>query len=90
MLDASPQIIEKNQDLPLPSAVTPVGQFEIPQYQCKEDDEPWVIINQGYIYYLGENNDIMQTTFSDLTKSKRIYHCPGWGNHLFNDERISS
>jgi hypothetical protein len=78
--------IQKNQDMPLLPAITPVGQFEIPQYQCKEEDEPGVIVNHGYIYYLGENNDIMQTTFSDLTKSKKVYHCPGWVIHLFNDE----
>ena len=78
--------IQKNQDMPLPPAVTPVGQFVIPQYQSKEGDKPEVIVNNGYIYYLGENNDIMQTTFSDLTKSKKIYHCPGWVIHLFNDE----
>lgn len=68
------------------SAVTPVGQFEIPQYKGKEEDEPEVIVNHGYIYYLDENNDIMQTTFSDLTKSKKVYHCSGWAVHLFNDE----
>lgn len=78
--------IQKNQNMPLPPAVTPVGQFKIPQYQSKEEDKPEVIVNHGYIYYLGENNDIMQTTFSDLTKSKKVYHSPGWIVNLFNDE----
>ena len=78
--------IQKNQAMPLPPAITPVGQFELPQYQHKEGDKPEVIVNHGYIYYLGENNDIMQTSFSDLTKSKKVYHCPGWIINLFNDE----
>lgn len=79
--------IQENKDMPLPQpAITPAGQFEIPQYQCKEGDKPEIIVNHGYIYYLGENNDIMQTSFSDLTKSKTIYNSPGWVNNLFNDE----
>lgn len=79
--------IEENQDTPLPQpAVTPVGQFELPQYKVKEGDKPEIIVNHGYIYYLGENNDIMQTSFADLTKSKTIYHSMGWINNLFNDE----
>jgi hypothetical protein len=79
--------IEQNQDMSLPQpAITPVGQFELPQYKVKEGDKPEIIVNHGYIYYLGENNDIMQTSFSDLTKSKMIYHSMGWINNLFNDE----
>ncbi len=80
-------LIQENQDMPLSQpAITPVGQFELPQYQCKEGDKSEIIVNHGYIYYLGENNDIMQTSFSDLTKSKAIYNSSGWINNLFNDE----
>lgn len=79
--------IVQNQDISLPQpAITPVGQFELPQYKVKEGDKPEIIVNHGYIYYLGENNDIMQTSFADLTKSKTIYHSMGWINNLFNDE----
>ena len=84
--------IEKGRNEPLPpeadseATVTPIGQFTLPQYQNKEGDRPEVIVNHGYIYYLGKNNDIMQTSFSDLTKSKKIYRCPGWVTRLFNDE----
>ncbi len=65
---------------------TPIGQYQIPNYQPSNDEAPEVIVNQGYIYYLGENHDILQTSFCDLTKSKTIYACPGWVIHLFNDE----
>ncbi|MDF2656676.1 MAG: hypothetical protein K0R19_3150 [Bacillota bacterium] len=80
-------LIQENQDVPLPQpAITPVGQFELPQYKVKEGDKPEIIVNHGYIYYLDGNNDIMQTSFADLTKSKTIYHSMGWINNLFNDE----
>lgn len=84
--------IQKNQDMPLPSsaisgsAVTPAGRFDLPRDRYKGEEKPEVIVNHGYIYYRGENNTIMQTTFSDLTKSRKVYDCPAGIMNLFNDE----
>ncbi|HML37406.1 MAG TPA: copper amine oxidase N-terminal domain-containing protein, partial [Bacillota bacterium] len=84
--------IEKNRDgSPTPSAVsgsavTPVGQFDLPRAGYTDKERPEVIVNHGYIYYIEKNNAIMQTTFSDLTKPRKVYDCPGWVAVLFNDE----
>ena len=68
------------------SAVTPAGQFELPRDRSTDEDRLEVIVNHGYIYYVGQDDSIMQTAFSDLTKSKKIYDCPPGMINLFNDE----
>ena len=85
--------IEKNQDgPPAPSAisgsaVTPVGQFNLPRDKYADTERPEVIVNHGYLYYITKNNAVMQSAFSDLTKSRKVYDCPADSAvHLFNDE----
>ncbi|QIB68991.1 copper amine oxidase N-terminal domain-containing protein [Aminipila butyrica] len=68
-------------------AVTPVGQFTLPADQSPEEDGFEVLVNHGYIYYIDKDYILRQTTFSDLTKSKKVYDCSsGWVIRLFNDE----